>query len=118
MRKLVLAVSLLPSLALAAPARTEAQRGFEVFRRVGCYQCHGLLGQGGGAAGPRLAPNPLPAQAILAIVRRPPKEMPPYQPGVLSDADVFAIRAYLATIKPPPAPDTLPQLRLGPGAGQ
>jgi ubiquinol-cytochrome c reductase cytochrome c subunit len=97
----------------AAQAQDEVQRGYETYLRVGCWQCHGTVGQGGGNAGPRLAPNPLPAATLLAIVRRPVKEMPPYYPRVLSDSDVFAIRAYLASIGPPPAPNDLVQLRTG-----
>lgn len=98
----------------AAQAQNEVQRGFELYLNVGCWQCHGTVGQGGGNAGPRLAPNPFPAVAMLAVVRKPLKEMPPYSPQLLSDADVFAIRAYLASIGPPPALDSLPQLRAGP----
>ncbi|HEY4031501.1 MAG TPA: cytochrome c [Caulobacteraceae bacterium] len=100
--------------AAAAPAApSEAQRGGEIFRSVGCWECHGTVGQGG--AGPRLAPNPLPAAAILAIVRKPIKEMPPYGAGFLKDEDVTAIRAYLASIAPPPPVDSLEPLRASAG---
>lgn len=97
--------------AVAAPAREpplqgEAARGRKLFMDYGCYQCHGTVGQGGGA-GPRLAPNPRPAAQIIAIVRRPIKEMPPYNQKVLGDADVTAIHAYLSTVKAPPAIETL-----------
>jgi ubiquinol-cytochrome c reductase cytochrome c subunit len=109
MRAIVL---LFAAVAIAAPAhaaQSQAERGAELFRRVGCWQCHGTVGQGGDA-GPRLAPNPLPAEAMAAYVRRP-REMPPYNRSVLSDADVHAIRAYLATINPPPPVDSLEALR-------
>jgi ubiquinol-cytochrome c reductase cytochrome c subunit len=100
--------------AMAASSPTEAQRGGEIFRSVGCWECHGTVGQGG--AGPRLAPNPLPAPAMLAIVRKPIKEMPPYNARILKDEDVTAIRAYLAGIAPPPPVDSLDQLK--PDAGR
>jgi ubiquinol-cytochrome c reductase cytochrome c subunit len=99
--------------AAASPAPTEAQRGGEIFRSVGCWECHGTVGQGG--AGPRLAPGPLPAAAMLAIVRKPIKEMPPYNARILKDEDVSAIRAYLAGIAPPPPVDGLEALRAGAG---
>jgi len=101
-----------PAAAAPAPAQTEAQRGGEIFRSVGCWQCHGTVGQGG--AGPRLAPGPLPAAAMLAIVRKPIKEMPPYNVRILKDEDVSAIRAYLASIAPPPPVDSLEPLRASP----
>jgi ubiquinol-cytochrome c reductase cytochrome c subunit len=97
--------------AAAAAAPTEAQRGGEIFRRVGCWECHGTVGQGG--AGPRLAPAPLPAAAMLAIVRKPIKEMPPYNARILKDEEVSAIRAYLAGVAPPPPVDSLEPLRPG-----
>jgi ubiquinol-cytochrome c reductase cytochrome c subunit len=99
--------------ASAAPAPSEAQRGGEIFRSVGCWECHGTVGQGG--AGPRLAPDPLPAPAMLAIVRKPIKEMPPYNARILRDEDVSAIRAYLAGIAPPPPVDSLEPLRTDAG---
>src|SRR5262249_38956115 len=36
--------------------------------RAGCWQCHGTVGQGG-AAGPKLAPDPLPFDALSSFVR-------------------------------------------------
>jgi len=93
----------------AASASLEA-RGYQTFMSKGCYQCHGTVGQGG-AAGPKVAPNPLPAQTIMAIIRKPIREMPPYSKAVVSDEEVVAIHAYLASVKPPPAVDSLVQLR-------
>lgn len=97
-------------------AEDEALRGAELYRRVGCWQCHGTAGQGGNA-GPRLAPEPMPAEVMAAFVRQP-ETMPPYHPSVLSDADVHAIHAYLATIAPPPPVDTIEQLRPQPARGR
>jgi ubiquinol-cytochrome c reductase cytochrome c subunit len=94
--------------ALTAPTASnaaqagDAERGYETYMRVGCYQCHGTVGQGP-ISGPKLAPNPLPMEAIRAYIRAPAQVMPPYVESVLSDADVADIHAYLESI--PPAPD-------------
>ena len=110
----VLVLSLLAMSALAPFGHAQdANRGKHLFMADGCYECHGTVGQGG--AGPRLAPNPLPAAAILAIVRKPIKEMPPYNARILKDEDVAAIRAYLAAIAPPPPVDSLEPLRASAG---
>jgi mono/diheme cytochrome c family protein len=74
--------------------------GKKLFLAVGCYQCHGTAGQGGGRAGPRLAPNPLPAGLILRQLRRPAGNMPVYTTVDLSDAQAGDIIAYLQSIKP------------------
>ena len=108
-----IALTATASLAATAAPPTEAEHGFQVFMRVGCYECHGTVGQGGGLAGPHIAPDPPTADRLLTIVRRPLKEMPAYNRRVLSDADVSAIHAYLATIKPPPALSSLQQLQPG-----
>ena len=87
----------------------DARRGFALFKADGCYECHGLVGQGGGA-GPRLAPDPLPAEAIAAYIRAPANVMPPYSSTVVSDQDVQDIRAYLASVPPPPPVADIPLL--------
>ena len=62
--------------AAAAPAGN-AETGKKLFVSYGCWQCHGYEGQGG-AAGPRLAPRPLPFAGFSRYVRRPTNQMPPY----------------------------------------
>lgn len=87
----------------------DAARGKQLFMQDGCYECHGDVGQGG--VGFRLAPNPLPTAVILAYIRNPSGEMPPYVSKVISDQDVADIHAYLETIpKPPPLAD-IPELQ-------
>lgn len=84
----------------AVPGQTgDATRGHQIYVKVGCYQCHGLVAQGG--LGPKLAPKPWPIQALAAYVRNPSREMPPYSPAVLSAGDIVDIHAYLVTIPPP-----------------
>jgi mono/diheme cytochrome c family protein len=94
--KTIIAVFLLSSFAAVAQ---DAVKGKATFLRIGCYECHGTVGQGG--TGPRLAPRPLPAAGLIAFVRNPTR-MPPYTAKVVSDADLTDIRAYLATIPAPP----------------
>jgi ubiquinol-cytochrome c reductase cytochrome c subunit len=87
--------------ALAAPAtlvRGSAEAGRAVYMAKNCYFCHGTLGQGAMATGVRLAPDPIPATAIRAYVRHPRGQMPAYSPEVLSDEDIDAIYAYLASL--------------------
>jgi mono/diheme cytochrome c family protein len=102
---LVAALVLVRGEAIAA----SAENGKRLFVKVGCYQCHGTLGQGG-AAGPRIAPDPLPFEALSAFVRTSSRAMPPFRQAVLSDADLADIYAYLQAIPKPPDVKSLPQL--------
>ena len=81
----------------------DAANGKKLFSSVGCYECHGRVGQGG-SAGPRLAPRPVPLEALVAYVRHPSGAMPPYTTKLVTDAQLADIHAYLASI-PPPAKD-------------
>jgi|ERR1051326_425630 ubiquinol-cytochrome c reductase cytochrome c subunit len=91
-----------------APAGAgNVQNGKVLFLKKGCYECHGTVGQGG--TGPRLAPNPLPVDRLIAYVRKP-MGMPPYSPKVMSDAELADVRAYLSSIPPPPPLNTIPLL--------
>ena len=82
----------------------DAVNGKHVYMAVGCYQCHGTVGQGSRPTGPHIAPNPIPYEAFAAFVRRPANVMPPYTTVVLSDRDLGDIYAYLLTIPPLPDP--------------
>ena len=86
----------------AAVAAGSAEKGRTAYVQHGCWQCHGYLGQGG-IAGKKLAPNPLPLEAMSAFVRNSGGAMPPYQKAILSDADLADIHAYLQSL--PKAPD-------------
>jgi mono/diheme cytochrome c family protein len=88
---------------VAAPPG-DAANGRRIYIAVGCYQCHGTVGQGSRPTGPHLAPNPLPYETFARIVRRPVNVMPPYTTVVLSDRDLGDIYAYLVTIPPLPDP--------------
>ena len=82
----------------------DAVNGKRVYMSVGCYLCHGTVGQGSRPTGPHIAPNPLPYDAFAELVRRPVNVMPPYTTVLLSDQSLRDIYAYLLTI--PPLPDS------------
>lgn len=85
-----------------AVAAGSAEKGKAAFVKHGCWQCHGFMGQGG-IAGKKLAPNPMPPEALTAFVRFTNGAMPPYSKAILQDADLADIHAYLQSI--PKAPD-------------
>lgn len=86
-----------------------AANGKKLFTKYGCYECHGTQGQGT-TAGARLAPKPIALAALIAYVRQPKGQMPPYTSKVVSDADLADIRAYLASIADPPPAKNIPLL--------
>lgn len=102
-----LAVAL--SLACSTLALGQESNGKKLFTKYGCYECHGTLGQGT-TAGARLAPKPLALAALIAYVRQPKGQMPPYTAKVVSDAELADIRAYLASIPEPPPAKNIPLL--------
>ena len=74
-----------------------AEKGKADFMKYGCWQCHGTMGQGG-VTGPKLAPDPLPFDALSAFVRSSNRTMPPYMEAVLPNEDLADIYAYLQSI--------------------
>ena len=86
-----------------------AANGKKLFSKYGCYECHGTQGQGT-TAGARLAPKPIALAALIAYVRQPRGQMPPYMAKVVSDAELADIRAYLASIPEPPPAKNIPLL--------
>ena len=82
----------------AQPAKAgDAAHGKTVFVVDGCYQCHGYQGQGSNA-GPKLAPNPLPYDAVERQLRKPRDRMPVYTHVTMSDGDVADVYAYLQSM--------------------
>ena len=95
---------------LAALA-ADAARGKILFtQKYGCYQCHGTEGQGSVITGPKLAPDPIPYDALSAFIRTSSRNMPPFREAILPNTDLEDIYAYLKSI--PPAKDwkTIPLL--------
>ena len=85
-----------------APAG-HAKTGQQLYRAIGCWECHGTIGQGGAITGPRLAPTKLPYAAYLQQLRVPQNAMPPYEPKILSDKQAADIYAFLKSV-----PDSKP----------
>jgi mono/diheme cytochrome c family protein len=74
-----------------------AEKGQRVYMEKGCWQCHGTVGQGA-VTGPKLAPDPMPAETFVAFVRTTNRAMPPYRAEVLPDDDLADIYAYLQSV--------------------
>jgi mono/diheme cytochrome c family protein len=113
LRLAALAAGLLIGLVIgqAAAEAADAARGKILFtEKYGCYQCHGTQGQGSPVTGPRLAPNPMPFEALSAFVRTSSREMPPFREAVLPNEDLADIYAYLQSIKPGPDYKSIPTL--------
>lgn len=104
-----LAASLLVGHGAAVAA--DATKGKKFFTEVyGCYQCHGMVGQGSPITGPKLAPNPMPYEALSAFVRTTNRNMPPYKEAILPEADLQDMYAYLQSVPASPDPKTIPLL--------
>ena len=73
------------------------EKGKTAYIQHGCWQCHGFQAQGG-ITGPKLAPDPMAAEAFTAFVRSSNRAMPPYSEAVLSNEDLADIHAYLQSI--------------------
>src|SRR5262245_59292494 len=99
MRRFLFAIALLASAGAAALAQNngDPKKGRQLFVKYGCYTCHGYEGQGT-AAGAHLAPRPIATAALIAYVRHPGGQMPPYTAKVVPDADLVDIRAFLASV--------------------
>ena len=107
---IVAAALVVSSTAWAQTASGNADNGKRLYVADGCYQCHGFVAQGGGVAGPRLAPTPIAFDAFSKQLREPRNEMPPYGEKILSEKDAADIYAYLGTIPKPAAAKDIPLL--------
>ena len=93
-----------------AALAASAEKGKDAYMKFGCWGCHGTVGQGG-ITGPKLAPEPMPAEAFTAFVRTTNRTMPPYREAVLSNEDLADIYAYLQSIPKPADYKTIPLLK-------
>ncbi len=84
--------------------------GKALFAARGCYQCHGLAGQGSVLSGPILAGRGLSTAAIAAYTRAPRGVMPAFGHKVLSDGELAAIAAYVAALPAGRPASDIPQL--------
>ena len=107
--KLALAAAGLFALGSGGVLAQSAENGKKVYMQVGCWGCHGTLGQGG-VTGPKLAPDPMPYETFAAFVRTTNRAMPPYREPVLSNADLADIYAYMQSVPKPADYKTIPLL--------
>ena len=88
-----------------------AQNGKKNFAADGCYECHGLQGQGATQTGAaRIGPPILPLESFISYVRHPMNQMPPYSSKAVSDQDLTDIYAYLKSIPLPAKGKDIPLL--------
>ena len=92
-----------------ASMSSASEKGKQLFVKNGCWQCHGLVGQGG-ITGPALAPNVMPLEAMTNFVRNANRSMPPYKEAILPEADLKEIHAYLTSLPKPADPKSIPLL--------
>jgi ubiquinol-cytochrome c reductase cytochrome c subunit len=93
-----------------ALAQGDAAKGKEDYMKYGCWQCHGMVGQGSPVTGPKLAPEPMPLEAMSSFIRNSRRTMPPYRVEVLPEADLADIHAYLSSVPKPADYKTIPLL--------
>ena len=106
----VLSGALSVSIAIAQDTpQGNVANGKKLFETIGCFQCHGYVGQGG-AAGPKLL-DPIPYPAFIVQLRTPRQVMPPYTERVLTDQQVADIYAHVKTFPLPPDPSTISILK-------
>ena len=78
----------------AAPAG-DAKRGEQHFMSDGCWQCHGIGGNGAILTGPRLARTELEFESFKNQLRHPASEMPPYEAAVVSEQTLADLYAFI-----------------------
>ncbi|HLI99189.1 MAG TPA: cytochrome c [Bradyrhizobium sp.] len=93
-----------------APAGN-AEHGKTLYRETGCYQCHGLAGQGATMTGPRLSRTAFEFDGFLNQLRHPVNQMPPYEAAILSDQDAADLYAYVRQMPAPRDANSIPQLK-------
>ena len=116
MRSFIIASALISAALVAGAAAAPAPQGDPVkgkanLLKYGCYTCHGYEGQGAGATGKKLAPNPLPYAAFSAFVRNTDRDMPPFTEKVLPEQDLIDIHAYFRSIPASPNPANIQLLK-------
>jgi ubiquinol-cytochrome c reductase cytochrome c subunit len=88
----------------------DADKGKQIFKKDGCYECHGSHGQITSRSGPALAPNLIPFAGFNAYVRHPSGSMPGYSEKVLSAQELADVYAFLPTTPRSPAVTEIPIL--------
>ena len=88
------------------------ENGKKLYSETGCYQCHGLAGQGAMMTGPRVSRTEFAFDGFLNQLRHPVNQMPPYEAAILSDKDAADIYAYLKQMPAPRDPNSIPLLKV------
>jgi ubiquinol-cytochrome c reductase cytochrome c subunit len=84
---------------LELPSSANPENGKRFYTSFGCYECHGLQGQGSTqTGGARLGPPQIPFSGFVAYARQPNGQMPPYTSKAISDAQLADIYAFLRSI--------------------
>jgi len=107
MKKLFLALLLLPMTQGVAAAQGDAAAGKAYWDRVApratnCRNCHGVNGEGG--FGPDLAGRGLNAAQVMRAVREPWGIMPAFVDSQLNEKDAADLTAYFASMPKPAQP--------------
>jgi cytochrome c553 len=107
MKKLILALLVLPFMPNVAAAQGDAAAGKAYWDRVAprataCRNCHGEQAQG--AFGPDLAGRGLNVAQVIRAVREPWGIMPAFVESQLNDKDAADLTAYFASMPKPAAP--------------
>jgi mono/diheme cytochrome c family protein len=89
--------------------RGDTANGKKLYETIGCFECHGYAGQGGGA-GPKLI-NPPAWEAFIVQLRTPRQVMPPFTAKVTTDQQLADIYSYISTFPKPADPKTIPLLQ-------
>jgi mono/diheme cytochrome c family protein len=93
----------LASAKLELPSTANSQNGQKLYTKYGCYECHGMEGQGSAqTGGSRLGPVQIPFASFVTYVRQPSGQMPPYTKRAVSDTELADIYAFLKTRPEPP----------------
>ena len=117
MRRLRALAAIVAGLLVAplAAAAGSAEKGKAAYVKHGCWQCHGFVGQGS-VAGVKIAPNPMPFEALSAYVRNTNGSMPKMNANDViiialttarSDAGLSLSAARSAALFTPPGRHTL-----------
>jgi mono/diheme cytochrome c family protein len=97
MKSAVLRVALLLLASGPAAAQSAGQwQGSEHLWRAVCSYCHGA------GVGLQLLGAKLPASVIVEFTRKGLKQMPPFAPTQISDAELVALADWISRSEPPP----------------
>lgn len=110
MNKVIVLALLTLATAANAADRSAVDRGRKGYVEFGCAKCHGAAGQGSNS-GLKLAPEVLPADAIITFLRGTTGPMPRYGTEIMSDAQITDIHAYLESLPKPASPDSIAALK-------